>query len=598
MDLLDLDAIYEGTQYDGRLPWELQYGYLGGGSEGVRPLCARDKNPTVKAGVVREKVDTVLRLVAPKFPSIEIEGDESGELAARILAEGRLKAQLRGPLCDALVKGSGALGFALLGSSGRVEVFRRAPEWCVPIFVCRAGGDEARAIRVEIEALIEKDPKGSEIVLPDPGDPDEREHLWTPDDAPSHELCWLRYEFATRARVRDAAQGSAAKARIDYTPHCTIYYRPQQANAQGGWAIDYVERHDYGFVPVQWERSTGADDGEAEGPTLISEPLRTVAEAADYTLTRKDEAVGVVSNPKLVTINLQDIVANFNADRGGPTAILATSKETLAYKTGIGQQGSAFLLEPTGAGPESARKHLDDLDARAFRISGVLSHDPQQAAAAQSGTALERMMAPTLAVAGDLVTFGTELLTGLVSKIARALGKAQPKVTVQWGPLVEKTSADRQAEVTGIMQATGGLPVMSQATGVKMACDVYGIEDAEAELAALGTDTEGMVDKVRRELDAEGDETTTEVVDPGAKAPITDVQKLALNGAQVTALLDALDRVAKGLLPRATVKQMLIAAFQVDDVGAEAMLAPLDGFVVAEVAPPAPVHPPPLPRDA
>ena len=65
----------------------------------------------------------------------------------------------------------------------------------------------------------------------------------------------------------------------------------------------------------------------------------------------------------------------------------------------------------------------------------------------------------------------------------------------------------------------------------------------------------------------------------------SDVQKQALNGAQVAELRTVIDAVAQGLIPAATAKAIILAAYPLDVASVDAMLSPLDGFVPRAAAP-------------
>lgn len=65
----------------------------------------------------------------------------------------------------------------------------------------------------------------------------------------------------------------------------------------------------------------------------------------------------------------------------------------------------------------------------------------------------------------------------------------------------------------------------------------------------------------------------------------TDVQKTALNGAQVDAMMRVIEAVAAKRTPSDTARGILLAAFPLTDAEVSAMLAPLDGFEPAEAAP-------------
>lgn len=84
------------------------------------------------------------------------------------------------------------------------------------------------------------------------------------------------------------------------------------------------------------------------------------------------------------------------------------------------------------------------------------------------------------------------------------------------------------------------------------------------------------------------DAAVSVVVDPAA-APVADVAKSALNGAQVTALLEVVAQVASGVLPKDAGSAVLVAAFPgiIDDKTASEIL----GKVVVVVVPAAPLFP-------
>lgn len=68
------------------------------------------------------------------------------------------------------------------------------------------------------------------------------------------------------------------------------------------------------------------------------------------------------------------------------------------------------------------------------------------------------------------------------------------------------------------------------------------------------------------------------LVAAGLRAPTPDVQKTALNGAQVDALKQLASDAAAGLIPVETAKQIALAAFPIDEAAAAAIFDPLEGF--------------------
>lgn len=95
-------------------------------------------------------------------------------------------------------------------------------------------------------------------------------------------------------------------------------------------------------------------------------------------------------------------------------------------------------------------------------------------------------------------------------------------------------------------------------------------------------------------------EVAEEVVEPSASAttsapaaldvaPGEDVQKTALNGAQVAEMVRVLGEVAAGRLPAESARAVLLASYPLDASAVDDMLAPLSGFTAAQPSPPPPV---------
>lgn len=101
----------------------------------------------------------------------------------------------------------------------------------------------------------------------------------------------------------------------------------------------------------------------------------------------------------------------------------------------------------------------------------------------------------------------------------------------------------------------------------------------------------------------EGEEPTMTPPPAGASSPAdggppklktvgADVQKEALNGAQVTALQGIVQAVADGLMPSGTARAVILAAYPISPADVDAMLSPLEGFESKKPAPPVGVIPP------
>lgn len=105
----------------------------------------------------------------------------------------------------------------------------------------------------------------------------------------------------------------------------------------------------------------------------------------------------------------------------------------------------------------------------------------------------------------------------------------------------------------------------------------------------------------------EGEDTTTPAPEEGAETqtPAPDgpenlqaegeVQKAALNGAQVAELRGTIQAVADGLLPAGSARAIILAAYPIAPADVDAMLSPLDDFEAKKPAPTVPFGAPPKP---
>lgn len=129
-----------------------------------------------------------------------------------------------------------------------------------------------------------------------------------------------------------------------------------------------------------------------------------------------------------------------------------------------------------------------------------------------------------------------------------------------------------------------GIPVVS--TSEPIGTDGSTIEDATADGAEPGTPTLRLVEPLA------DDQAPT---DAGAE----QVADTALNGAQITALLDIVGQVTQGLIPRDAAIAIIMRSFTVNKDQAEALLGSAGaGFVPASTEAPAPNPAPEQPQEA
>jgi hypothetical protein len=97
---------------------------------------------------------------------------------------------------------------------------------------------------------------------------------------------------------------------------------------------------------------------------------------------------------------------------------------------------------------------------------------------------------------------------------------------------------------------------------------------AGAPVETVADDTSTPVEDVA-EVETSAPESAPPQLDVAEGA---DVQKAALNGAQVAEMVGVLTEVAGGRLPAASARAILLAAYPLDERSVDAMLAPLSGF--------------------
>ena len=304
--------------------------------------------------------------------------------------------------------------------------------------------------------------------------------------------------------------------------------------------------------------------------------------------------------------------------------------------------GDAKLLESTGAGAQILEGAIKEMRRTLCDATGVILVDPQTLGSGDlSARALTLMHAPMLDVADNLrVEYGDALVRivnaflrlcanvdaandvaltswgaarAVLAKLSGATADGGRRwlgatIDLAWGPYFEPSSEDKRYTIDNAMKANGGRPVASLRTSVAMASAVLGVEDVDAEVEDIEEEQGADRDHAARAMGAlAGERESTPPDAPTTDAPdvtITDpaagdvattapagaaVADTALNGAQVTSMVDIVKAVASGELPRDSAKAIIMRAFAVDDVGADAILGSAGGsFTTTKPAPPMP----------
>ena len=493
--LLELQALYEDTHYDHLEDW-------GARDLNGEPLPVRARKPAVLLGLASEKVNDLVRDLTGADAGPNIEGIEGIREAVNDL---RLEHNLSLAVTDLVVKGACCVGVARL-PEGMWEPVILAPEWCEPVFAAQAGSERAANLAAEFAALG--------VALPAPR---RRDHLWVPPQARSDDLVCLRHEWVVDEEVAARHGGQPRETvrwryRRDYLPHVILEYRPLRVTGTNlrapRWELAEAPRpHQWGVVPLVWERAPGARPGDVDGPSLLSAPVRSLARQADVLESLAGDSVAKIAWPQLATVDLQDRVDEASEFAGG-APMPASSAYVLEFRSTTQTQGQVKILEVSGEGVKLAADMVQRAKRRIEDLTGLVDFDQDVGGGALSGTALERVMRPWIATVRAWRVPLERLVVKLCAKLGAIEGVAV-KPQVAWPRIIETTPQDLVAAAGALVQATGGAPVMSQETAIRVLGRIAALPDVEQEVATVmgrhGETLEGMREELaRREEEAAG----------------------------------------------------------------------------------------------
>ncbi len=193
--------------------------------------------------------------------------------------------------------------------------------------------------------------------------------------------------------------------------------------------------------------------------------------------------------PLTAFMNAHGIDDQSNVSRGaGKTISVKTSPAST-------QPVDVKVLELSGSGQQVAMEFARELKMYFFHVASVVVHDPDQFGGALSGTALERLLQPTIAVVGKLRTsYGKRLARLLGKMLAAAGGRAADEqlepVSVSWGRLVEPALPDILLAVQAAITARDAGLIDGQ-TAIRFVADYFGVENVAELDERLGTNAEG-----------------------------------------------------------------------------------------------------------
>ena len=382
--------------------------------------------------------------------------------------------------------------------------------------------------------------------------------------------------------------------------------------------------------PVVWVRNDAeatATRDQIDGHALV-EGLEDEIEALDMELSQLYRNALYNGEPQLVQIGvdgnaamaapvgrtggateerfswLNSVLPGWARTGGGDTA----AKKAPGKLWKLPQGGDAKMVESTGAGAEIIRGAITELRRVLTDASGVVLFDADSLGGGDlAARTLQLMHAPMLDHADNLrVEYGDALarivdmmLRVLSGRLAQTMGAllrtydaAVPAlarlhgvgpdgarrwigapVSLAWGDYFEPSAADRKAAIETAMMANGGRPVLSHRSAVASVAAMFGVHNVDAEVEATEAAhaaSQSIVSDTITKLDPV-DEAPELTLDDAAMGPAA-VSDTALNGAQVASMVEIVEKVAAGTLPRGAARAIIMRAFAVDAAGADDIL--------------------------
>lgn len=451
------------------------------------PLSLRKPSTTDPLAKVIVRRLTAMLFGDQNRPDLKIEGDEDAEHYARALAK---EARLWSKIIEARnlggATGAVALSYALIEGRPRIEVHNskhtRVLRW----------RDRAEYVP---EAVLKAYRFADEVY-----DPETQRFVqrW---------FWYARYWDATTEAVWLAVPDKVAKERRDW------------------WQVipaDRVTEHGLEECPVVWVQNVHRSDD----PDGYSD--------YDGQLDNLDSLNRLCSSSTKGTIGNTD-----------PTLVVKTTKQAQPVKKGsrnaIYSEGGAEYLTLPGDGMKAAHEKEERLRASILDACGVVIPPAEKlSGAAQSAAAIRLLFAPMTATCDVLrEQYGemgiARVLAGMLRMCKAAIARGEtvdlpPRfeservdeegesreveqveveqspgerevITLSWPTYFPPTWTEKGEAVRAVKEATGGKVVLSHRTGVQATAQLFGVEDPDAELAAIDEDGERALEKQATEME-------------------------------------------------------------------------------------------------
>lgn len=480
--LLTLAAHARGTYYAdaGLKPWwpnvaRNRYGQL-------TAIPCHERAPGIRLGILGDKVRKMLDCLCGegKMPGFQETPDE---VVRVVVDELELTDASRLPTWDVIVKGSSCDGFSRL-PDGSFEPTYCDPVFCTPVFASMARTETARLIRDDVAKL------GVQLTPPSEGDA-----LFVPDGSRWDDLIALRYDYTW---LDD--ENVVWRRRRDFFPNVTLDYNDVRVTADQMAPPNYTlkappDPHNFGIVPLVWTFAPDLIPGDLEGQSLLTDEVISIAIAADYAASLRDDATRSICWPQLTLIDVVDKVQHSVVGDLMIPHQQSGSGTVMEFRSN-GNHPEVKITEPNGTGLAQADKEIEDLRHHAERITGLIEQDPNKVTGALSGVALEKILEPKIAAVNRYRRSLGRRITRLALKVGHVIGQDASAATLQWPRVVSMTPADLQAAATALGAATGGKAIISRKTAVTIFANLAEIQDPEGELALIEEEEQLAEDKI------------------------------------------------------------------------------------------------------
>lgn len=503
----------------------------------------------------------------------DVERDQLSQLVTRLAKVADLRLCALSALIDGLSVGTVVVHASVV--RGRPTLTLLPAKWCTPEF---DSNDDLRSVEI-------------------------RYRFDAPDSRSVASTWWYR-------RVIDAERD--------------VTYRPMPVRVDGRdpvWVEETVVDHGLGFCPVDWHRNRPETTDNGIDGTPLFAGLEAEIEGLDMAFSQRHRNGRYNGEPQMVVVGadterpLGDTGRTAQPIPEGKASFFSSIKDAAGrwFTSGgsasatkkapnkiwrIPEGGSATLLESTGAGANILAADIEGLRRAILEARGIVIVSPETVGANASAALMREIYAPMIAVADTYRDEYGAWLTRIVSMLLRVcwvaaarpgslvllrgLAAALPLLSrfeiapeggrewlglpldLKWGPYFPPMPSDIAQTVSAASLAAGGAQVLSHRSAVAMVAAVADIDDVDAELRAI-TGTQ-----------AEDKDVLASLPTDANAAPVDAVADTALNGAQVTSLVEILANVSGGALPIDSAKSLILAAFpSFDDARVESMLAPL-----------------------